>query len=276
MVRSIRLAGHDVPVIGQGTWFMGEGRAPRSAEVAALREGIEQGLTLIDTAEMYAEGGAEEVVGEALQGYRDQVFLVSKVYPHNAGRHGLSKACERSLARLKTDYLDLYLLHWRGQFPLDETVAAMESMVQQGKIKAWGVSNLDIDDMKELSFTANCQTDQVLYNLNERGVEYDLLPWLRQQQMPMMAYCPLGQASRRLLSNPTLVELAHARGVTPAQLALAWVVRDEGVIAIPKATELDHVRQNAAALNIVLSVEERAALDRAFPVPTGAQPLNMV
>lgn len=276
MVRSIGLAGQNVPIIGQGTWFMGEERSQRSAEVAALREGIERGLTLIDTAEMYAEGGSEEVVGEALQGYRDQVFLVSKVYPHNAGRHGLSKACERSLARLKTDYLDLYLLHWRGQFSLDETVDAMESLVKQGKIKAWGVSNLDIDDMKELSFTPNCQTDQVLYNLSERGVEFDLLPWLRQHQMPMMAYCPLGQASRRILAHPVLLELAHARGVTPAQLALAWTVRDEGVIAIPKATQLAHVRQNAEALNIVLTAEERAALDRAFPAPTHAEPLNMV
>lgn len=276
MVRSIGLAGQNVPIIGQGTWFMGEERSQRSAEVAALREGIERGLTLIDTAEMYAEGGSEEVVGEALQGYRDQVFLVSKVYPHNAGRHGLSKACERSLARLKTDYLDLYLLHWRGQFSLDETVDAMESLVKQGKIKAWGVSNLDIDDMKELSFTPNCQTDQVLYNLSERGVEFDLLPWLRQHQMPMMAYCPLGQASRRILAHPVLLELAHTRGVTPAQLALAWTVRDDGVIAIPKATQLAHVRQNAEALNIVLTAEERAALDRAFPAPTHAEPLNMV
>ncbi|MCP8634410.1 aldo/keto reductase [Pseudomonas mosselii] len=273
-MRYVNLAGSRVPAIGQGTWYMGEDPGCRSAEVAALQQGIELGLGLIDTAEMYAEGGAERVVGQAIAGRRDQVFLVSKVYPHNASRRGVPAACERSLERLGTDCIDLYLLHWRGQYPLEETVEAFERLIEQGKIRRWGVSNFDLDDLRELDNPA-CATNQVLYNPAERGIEFDLLPWSQQQGLPTMAYCPLAQAGR-LLRHPVLGDIAARHGATPAQVSLAWVTRQEGVIAIPKATYPEHVRLNAAAAGLILSEADLRAIDQAFPAPTRKQRLAMV
>lgn len=273
-MRRIELAGVQVPVMGQGTWRMGEDERQRSREVAALREGLDLGLSLIDTAEMYGEGGAELVVGEAIAGRRDEVFLISKVYPHNASRDGVQVACERSLARLGCERIDLYLLHWRGRYPLEETVEGFERLREQGKIGAWGVSNLDLDDLLELDQPA-CRTNQVLYNLEARGIEYDLLPWQQRVGMPLMAYCPLGQAGT-LLHQPSVLEVAQRNGVTPAQVALAWVLRQEGVIAIPKAVGSAHLRDNAAAASITLSADDLALLDAAFPPPRRKQRLQMV
>ena len=273
-MRTVKLADKDVAAIGQGTWYMGEDPGQRSREVAALQHGIELGLTLIDTAEMYAEGGAEEVVGQAIAGRREQVFVVSKVYPHNASRNGVPTACERSLKRLGTDYIDLYLLHWRGQHPLEETVEAFERLREAGKIGRWGVSNFDVDDLRELH-NPDCATNQVLYNPAQRGIEFDLLPWSVKRNLPTMAYCPLAQAGR-LLKHPTLIEIAERHGATPAQVSLAWVTRQDGVIAIPKAVSPEHVRLNAAAATLTLTNEDLRAIDRAFPVPTRKQPLAMV
>lgn len=273
-MRTLELAGTRVPVIGQGTWRMGEDRRQRAREVAALREGLELGLRLIDTAEMYGEGGAEEVVGEAIAGRREQVFLVSKVYPHNASRQGVQQACERSLRRLGCERIDLYLLHWRGQHPLQETVEGFERLREQGKIGAWGVSNFDLDDLIELDEAA-CAANQVLYNLEARGIEYDLLPWQRRAGMPLMAYCPLSQAGA-LLHEPALREVAARHAATPAQVALAWTLREGGVIAIPKAVEVAHLRDNAAAAALVLSEDDLALLDAAFAPPQGKQGLQMV
>lgn len=273
-MRRIELAGVQVPVIGQGTWRMGEDDRQRSREVAALREGLDLGLSLIDTAEMYGEGGAELVVGEAIAGRRDEVFLVSKVYPHNASRDGVQAACERSLKRLGCERIDLYLLHWRGRYSLEETVEGFERLREQGKIGAWGVSNFDLDDLLELDQPA-CRTNQLLYNLQARGVEYDLLPWQQQAGMPLMAYCPLGQAGT-LLRESALLEVAQRHGVKPAQVALAWVLRQEGVIAIPKAVSSAHLRDNAAAASITLSADDLALLDTAFAPPQNKRPLEMV
>ncbi|MGN8277573.1 aldo/keto reductase [Pseudomonas sp. SMN5] len=273
-MRTLQLAGVSVPVIGQGTWRMGEEPSQHKKEVAALRLGIERGMTLIDTAEMYAEGGAETVVGEAIKGVRDQVFLVSKVYPHNASRKGIPLACERSLRRLDTDYIDLYLLHWRGQYPLEETVEAFERLREEGKIGHWGVSNFDVADLEELASPA-CATNQVLYNLQERGIEFDLLPWCQQQRMPLMAYCPVGQGGH-LLRDPTLVQIAQRHGATPAQVALAWLLRQDNVIVIPKAVQPEHVRLNAEAANLTLAAQDLAALDLTFAQPRGKQRLAMV
>jgi diketogulonate reductase-like aldo/keto reductase len=273
-MNTIELAGARVPRLGQGTWRMGEDAAQRRAEVAGLRLGIELGLTLIDTAEMYGEGGAEVVVGEAIAGQRDSVFLVSKVYPHNASRSGVAAACERSLQRLKTDCIDLYLLHWRGQYPLAETVEAFERLREQGKIKRWGVSNFDLDDLRELDEPA-CATNQVLYNPESRGIEFDLLPWQQRQGMPLMAYCPLGQGGE-LLRNPAMLEVAERHAATPAQIALAWALRQPGVIAIPKAVDPAHLRQNAAAGALQLSVDDLALIDAAYPTPMRKQSLQMV
>uniref|UniRef100_B1J827 Aldo/keto reductase n=2 Tax=Pseudomonas putida TaxID=303 RepID=B1J827_PSEPW len=270
----MKLAGCKVPAIGQGTWYMGEDPARRAAEVAALQQGIDLGMNLIDTAEMYAEGGAEQVVGRAIAGRRDQVFLVSKVYPHNASQRGVPAACERSLTRLGTDVIDLYLLHWRGQYPLEETVEAFERLREQGKIRHWGVSNFDVDDLSELDRPA-CATNQVLYNPIQRGIEFDLLPWSRQRGLPTMAYCPLAQAGK-LLQHPLLHEIAERHGATPAQVCLAWVTREDGVIAIPKAVSPEHVRLNAAAAGLSLTSEDLRAIDRAFPAPTRKQHLAMV
>jgi diketogulonate reductase-like aldo/keto reductase len=274
-------SGHSIPVLGQGTWNMGEDPAARAAEVAALRLGMDLGMGLIDSAEMYGEGGAEEVVGEAVAGRRDEVFLVSKVYPHNASRAGVRAACERSLRRLRTDYLDLYLLHWRGSVPLGETLDAFETLRAQGKIRDYGVSNFDLDDMREaagLPDGARVATDQVLYNLAERGIEWDLLPWCRARGMPVIAYSPLESATREqraLLANPALVEVARRHGATPAQVALAWLLHQEGVVVIPKAVRAEHVRANRAALDIRLDADDLARLDAGFPPPGRRRPLAM-
>ena len=269
--------GESVPVLGQGTWFMGEERSARKAEVAALQLGLDLGLTLIDTAEMYAEGGAEQVVGEALVGRRERAFLVSKVYPHNASRQGAVAACERSLKRLKTDRIDLYLLHWRGPYPLTETVEAFETLQRAGKIRHWGVSNLDLADMQELWQVpggSGCAVNQLLYNLSRRGIEWDLLPWLRRQGVVTMAYSPIEQA--RLLRHPGLQDFARRHGMTAAQAALAWLLAHDGVIAIPKSASVARVRENAAARDITLSAEQLRELDRLFGPPSGPTPLEML
>jgi len=275
-----------LPAIGQGSWYMGEGLAPRRDEVRALQQGLDLGLTLIDTAEMYADGGAEEVVGEALAGRRDEAFLVSKVFPWNAGRDSAIAACERSLARLKTDRLDLYLLHWPGSIPLDETLEAFERLREAGKIRRFGVSNFDVDELAALHALPGgdaCAVNQVLYHLGSRGIEHSLRPWQRERGIPVMAYCPLAQAGRLrrdLLGHPEVVALAAERHITPAQLLLAWAIRPvEGhrdVIAIPKAVQPAHVRDNAAALTIDLDDAALARLDAAFPPPRRKAPLDIV
>ncbi|RYH12192.1 aldo/keto reductase [Tropicimonas sp. IMCC6043] len=269
--------GTDVPALGQGTWMMGEDPARREDEIGALRRGIDLGMTLIDTAEMYGAGASEELVAEAISGRRDAVFLVSKVYPHNASTGRLAAACEASLRRLGTDCLDLYLLHWRGSVPFSETVEGLERLVAAGKIRRWGVSNLDAADMAELRGTAGGEaaaTNQLLYNLSCRGIEWDLLPEARDLSMPVMAYSPIDQA--RLLGDAELAGLAREIGATPAQLALAWVLDRPGVIAIPKAGRVTHVEENAAAAGIVLTDEIRARLDALFPPPAGPSPLAIL
>ena len=277
-MRTLQLADKTVPVIGQGTWRMGEDRGLRRDEVLALQLGIDLGLTLIDTAEMYGDGGAEELVGQAIIGRRDQVTLVSKVYPHNASHKGIPAACERSLQRLNTDYIDLYLLHWPGSYPLEETVEAFERLREAGKIGRWGVSNFDVSDLLELGHvdsTSACATNQVLYNPEERGIEYDLLPWMQNAYMPLMAYCPLGQAGN-LLMNPAILEVAERHDATPAQISLAWVLRQDGVIAIPKAVDPVHVQLNADALRIQLSIEDELLIDTSWPAPIRKRGLAMV
>ena len=276
--------GPHVPALGQGTWGMGEKKSARNDEVAALRLGIDLGMTLIDTAEMYGEGGAEKVVADTIKGQRDRVFVVTKVYPHNASRTELPKACERSLARLRIDAIDLYLLHWREKTPpLAETVDAFEKLRSVGKIKRWGVSNFDVDDMKELLAIengSNCTANQVLYNLENREIEFDLLPFLNQpstlnHQPILMAYSPVGHG-RGLLENKALQKIAKRHDATPAQIALAWVLRQQEVIAIPKASNEKHVRDNAGSIDIKLTKEDLADLDREFPPPESKQSLPML
>ena len=270
--------GERVPALGQGTWGMGETKRAHADEVAALRLGIDLGMTLIDTAEMYGEGGAEEVVADAIDGQRDRVFVVTKVYPHNASRTKLPKACERSLKRLRIDAIDLYLLHWRGSVPLAETVEAFEKLRVTGKIRHWGVSNFDVEDMKELLAIENgsaCAANQVLYHVGERAIESDLLPWSQKNKMPIIAYSPVGHG-RGLLENPTLKKIAKRHDVAPAQIALAWVLREPDVIAIPKASSEKHVRDNARSIDIKLTKVDLADLDRAFPPPKSKQPLPML
>ncbi len=281
-MRTVRLpSGRTMPALGQGTWNMGESRSARGAEVAALQLGLDLGMHLIDTAEMYGDGGAEEVVGEAIAGRRDAVFLVSKVYPHNASRAGVRQACERSLRRLGTDRLDLYLLHWRGNVPLAETLDGLLALQHEGKILEFGVSNFDRDDMVEAAGLPGgnaIATNQVLYNLVKRGVEWDLLPWMHQHHMPLMAYSPLESSpaeSSGLLRNATLATVAARHGVTPAQLAVAWLLHQPDVVVIPKAVQLDHVEQNRAAVNVLLSAADLAELDQAFAPPRRATPLAM-
>ena len=275
-MKTVTIGSETVPALGQGSWKMGERADARAAEIGALRAGVELGLTLIDTAEMYGDGAAETLIGEALGSIRDQLFLVSKAYPQNASRARLAKACEASLRRLGTDRLDLYLLHWRGSVPLGETVAAMQALKAAGKVRHWGVSNLDTDDMEELVAAggSDCATDQILYNLRRRGPERDLLPWLRDRSIPVMAYSPVEQG--RLLSDPALARVATTIGATPSQVALAWAMRGEGVIAIPKAGTVAHVEENRAAADLQLSASDLAALEAAFPRPRGVRPLEML
>ena len=278
MMRSLNLpSGQSIPALGLGTWRMGEDSRRRSEEIYALQQGLALGFSLIDTAEMYGEGGAEEVVAQAIATRRSQVFLVSKVYPHNASKQGAIAACERSLKRLKTDYLDLYLLHWRGSFPLTDTLEAFQSLQQAGKIRSYGVSNFDLDDMQEVSTLPGGQgivTNQVLYNLMRRGIELNLLPWCRQQKLPIMAYSPIEQG--RLLNHKTLQAIAQQRGVTAAQVALAWLLHQPDVVVIPKSSRLEHLQQNYAAQDLKLTAEELATLDAAFPAPTQPKPLEML
>ena len=277
-MRTLKLPdGETIPVLGQGTWGMGESPGRRATEVAALRHGLALGLTLIDTAEMYGEGGAEEVVGDAIAGCRDQTYVVSKVYPHNASARGTVAACERSLGRLRTDRIDLYLLHWRGAHPLAETVAAFERLRRDGKIRHWGVSNLDAAEMVELAGVPDgqrCATDQVLYNPSRRGVEWDLLPWCRERGIPMMAYSPIEQG--RLPTGGALGEIGRSRGCGPFEVALAWVLAQPGVIAIPKASKPEHVDANVRTLELALTADELAAIDRQFPPPRRKQALAML
>jgi diketogulonate reductase-like aldo/keto reductase len=277
-MRTVALpSGEAVPVLGQGTWRMGESAARRADEVAALRLGLDLGMTLIDTAEMYGSGGAEEVVGEAVQGRRDEVFLVSKVYPHNASRQGAVAACERSLRRLGTDCLDLYLLHWRGSVPLAETLEAFRALVEDGKIRYYGVSNLDageMDEVRALDGGRAVATNQVHYSLARRGIEADLLPWHRAHGVPLMAYSPLEQG--RLGRSEALRSVAARHGVTEMQVALAWILAQDAVFAVPKAVRPEHVRENRAARDLALTDEDMAALDRDFPPPGGPGRLSVL
>jgi diketogulonate reductase-like aldo/keto reductase len=278
-IRTVALpSGERVPALGLGTWGMGEDPSRRKAERAALARGLDLGLTLVDTAEMYGDGAAEELVGAAIAGRRDEVFVVSKVLPSNATRAGTIAACERSLRRLRTERIDLYLLHWRGETSLGETVEAFHELLAAGKIRHWGVSNLDVADLDELLAEAprapHAQTDQVLYNLSRRGIELDLLPWCRARGLPVMAYSPLEQG--RLLGNRVLRDVARRCGATPAQVALAWVLRQDGVFAVPKAATTAHVEENRAALDLRPTPEDLAALERAFPAPTEKRPLEML
>jgi diketogulonate reductase-like aldo/keto reductase len=269
--------GTRVPALGQGTWRMGERRANAAREIAALRLGIDLGMTLIDTAEMYGEGGAEEIVGTAIAGRRDEVTVVTKVYPHNAGRKTAIAACERSLRRLRIERIDIYLLHWPGRIPLAETIDAFERLRADGKIAHWGVSNFDRGAMARLAALpagVHCATNQVLYHLKERGIEWDLLPWMRERRMPAMAYSPLGEGA--LLRNRKLAAIAAECGATPAQLALAWLLQTPGVIAIPASADEAHVRANRGAADLALDARTRAALDAAFPPPEGPSALAVV
>jgi diketogulonate reductase-like aldo/keto reductase len=269
--------GRSIPVLGQGTWKLGEMPQHAAAEARVLRAGIDLGLTLIDTAEMYGAGGAERVVGKAIAGRRDEVFLVSKILPQNASAAGVARHCEASLRRLGTEIIDLYLLHWEGRHPLAATIAAFEALKAAGKIRYWGVSNFDVDGMQAVAACpdgGNCSTDQVLYHPGERGIEFDLLPWCGRRRMPVMAYCPLGQGGK-LLRTAALRAVAERHGASPAQIALAWCLRDGNVIAIPKAADMAHLRENAAAAQIRLSVQDIAEIDAAYPPLKKRQPLAM-
>ena len=279
-VRTVALpGGEEIPVLGVGTWGLAERPRHRREEIAALQMAVDLGMTVIDTAEMYAGGAAEELIAEALGHRRREIFVVSKVLPQHATRRGTVSACEASLRRLNTDHLDLYLLHWRGTVPLDETLAAFEGLERQGKIRHWGVSNFDVDDMEEVvSLTANAgsnvASNQVLYNLTRRGIEYDLLPWCRKRGIPIMAYSPIERG--RLANDATVKAIARRLDATPAQVALAWVLQQQGVIAIPKAAQVEHVREDRGALEIQLSSEDMNELDDAFPPPTRKTPLEMI
>ncbi len=275
-MRTVALPGGEmVPVLGQGTWYMGERPADAVREADALRLGIDLGMTLIDTAEMYADGGAERIVARAVSGLRDTVFLVSKVLPGNASRQGVQSACERSLKRLKTDRIDLYLLHWRGLYPLAETVAGFEALKAAGKIRHWGVSNFDTADMLELG-GADCAANQVLYHPASRGIEFDLLPWCARSGIPVMAYSPLGHHVRKTLASPALTAVAKRHGATPAQVAIAWGIRSGDVISIPKAADAAHVRENAAAAALVLAAEDLAVIDATHRPPARKTALDLL
>ncbi|MEN3608784.1 aldo/keto reductase [Plantactinospora sp. ZYX-F-223] len=269
-------SGRTMPVLGQGTWYLGESPGKRRDEIAALRTGLDLGMTMIDTAEMYGSGSSEELVGAAIAGRRHEIFLVDKVLPANATRQGTVQACRRSLRRLGTDHIDLYLLHWRGSHPLAETVEAFAELVEAGDIGQWGVSNFDLSDMVDLMDAGgdSCAANQILYNLTRRGPEYDLLPWLRERGIPVMAYSPIEQG--RLLGDAQLSEVAARHQGTPAQVALAWVLRQDAVAAIPRSSDPGHTRENAGALELRLGEEDLAVLDTVFPPPGGPQPLEML
>ena len=270
-------SGEELPALGQGTWYMGDQRDTRTEEISTLQLGLDLGLKLIDTAEMYGDGKAEELVGEAIAGRRDQAFLVSKVYPHNASRKGAIAACERSLKRLRTDRIDLYLLHWRGNIPFSETLEGFLALQKAGKIRRYGVSNMDLDDMQELFSLPGGEavaTNQLLYNLTRRGIEWDLLPWLRGKRVPVMAYSPIEQS--RLLCNPKLIDFTQRHGMTPVQAALAWLMAKGDVIAIPKTGRRERVKENLGALEHELSAAQLAELDRLFPPPKAPVPLEML
>lgn len=270
-------SGKTIPAFGLGTWRMGESARKRADEVKALAHGLSLGVTLIDTAEMYGDGEAETIVADAVGNSRDEVFIVSKVLPGNSSRRGTIAACERSLKRLKTDRIDLYLLHWRGAPPLHETIEAFAALKNAGKILDWGVSNFDIGEMEELAETSGgdgCASNQVLYNLTRRGVEFDLMPWCRARKMPVMAYSPIEQG--RMLGHAALADVAGRHKATPAQVALAWLLRQDGIVVIPKATALAHVEEDIAALDLRLTADDLATLDRAFPSPKKATSLDML
>lgn len=263
--------------LGQGTWYMGENREKRAEEIRALQAGIDLGLKIIDTAEMYGNGLSEKLVGEAIEGRRNDVFLISKVLPNNASRKGTKTACERSLKRLGTDTIDLYLLHWQGPYSFADTIAGMVELVAEGKIRSWGVSNMDVEEMEEIVEAPHgqtCSANEILYNLSRRGVEYDLLPWSRDRNMPVIAYSPIEQS--RILDDKVLADIAEKHGASPAQIALAWVIRNPGILAIPKAGTEKHVKENAAALSIRLNSDDLKALDRRFPPPTRKVALEML
>ncbi|PMS17362.1 aldo/keto reductase [Trinickia dabaoshanensis] len=268
--------GEHIARLGQGTWEMGERAERRGAEIDALRAGIDLGMTVIDTAEMYGEGATETLLAEALAGLRERVFLVSKVYPHNASRRGVAASCEASLRRLKTDRLDLYLLHWRGGIALEETIEGFEALRRDGKIRHWGVSNLDVADMDELMDAGGqaCATNQILYNVARRGPEFDLLPWMAARRMPAMAYSPIDHM--RLPKRSVLDVVARERALSPVQVALAWVLAQPQVCAIPKAGSVEHVRSNRQALDVSLTAEELAAIDGEFKRPRKKVPLEML
>ena len=275
--------GAAVPSLGQGTWFLGEQKSRRKEELNSLRAGISAGMTILDTAEMYGDGKAEELLGEAIQGVdRSSLLLVSKVYPHNVGRKNIFKSCIRTLERLNTDYLDLYLLHWRGSIPLSETVECMEQLKKEGKIRRWGVSNFDTADMKELWSVPggnNCQMNQVLYHVASRGIEYDLIPWLEEHKVPVMAYCPLAQAGdlkRGLYENPVLIRIANAHQCTVSNILLAFVIRNHNVVAIPRTGNRDHALDNAKAWEVVLTEDELMEINKAFPAPERKTCLDIV
>ncbi|MBS0559522.1 MAG: aldo/keto reductase [Proteobacteria bacterium] len=270
--------GTEVPSVGQGTWYMGERAAEAKREADALRLGIDLGMTLIDTAEMYADGGAEQVVGQAIAGQRDRVFVVSKVYPHNASRKGVQEACARSLKRMRIETIDLYLLHWPGSHPIAETIAGFEALQKAGHIRRWGVSNFDEAGMRSVTGAKGgdaCATDQVLYHPDERGIEFDLLPWCAARRIPVMAYSPVGQAGR-LLRSPALTAVGKRHGASPAQVAIAWAIRSGNIIAIPKAADPAHVRENAAAGALKLIAQDLAEIDAAHPPPARKQRLAML
>jgi diketogulonate reductase-like aldo/keto reductase len=270
-------SGDVVPALGLGTWHLGDDPSRRPSETAALRLGLDLGMNLVDTAEMYGNGASEELVGEALADRRDDAYLVDKVLPSNATRRGTVLACERSLRRLDTDRLDLYLLHWRGSVPLTETVAGFTDLMEDGRIRSWGVSNFDLSDMLELVSVpkgAGVVANQVLYNLTRRGIEWDLLPWCRRNGIVVMAYSPIEQG--RLLGDPVLARIAARHEATPAQIALAWLIGQEGVVAIPQAGTPKHVREDRAAAEVRLTEQDLAEIDRAFPPPDGPRPLEMI
>ena len=275
--------GMKMPKMGMGTWYLGENKQTEETEIRALRVGIDAGIQLIDTAEMYGNGRSEKLIGKAIEGYdREKLFLVSKVLPNNAGRMHIFKSIQQTLSNLKTDYLDMYLLHWRGSIPLEETISCMEQLVKEGTIRSWGVSNFDTDDMEELfqiPAGRHCAVNQVLYHLGSRGVEYDLLPWLKEHNVPLMAYCPLAQAGdlrKGLLENKVVKQVAKNHEVTEIQILLAFVLHQGNVIAIPRSGKAEHVLQNQKACEIILTDEEYAALDAAYPAPTHKTYLDIV